>query len=643
MEIRDRLIVCVCLAVFVVACEKSGDKKSADAEAPTEEKKSSAKSKESGDRDEESSGGGSAAEITAEADLPEPTKVEGGDCEEPKKLTGLKGHTVLTAGSGGCYFVDEVLRLKGDDKRLTVEPGVTVKFGEDAGIVIRKAGLEVEGTSDKPVVFTGMREVPGFWKGILVRESDKPANTLRHARIEYGGKDSTFDGVRPAGLMFDDYHGKSSFTVRDTTITHAEGYGLYAETAIDLEFADNELTANKKGVARIDPANIGDLDSSTTYEGNEQDRVFVEGGKLKGHEATWPGIGVPYVVESNVRLKKDSAITVQSGATFKFAENTGFAVRESRLEATGTSDAPIRFTGKRDVRGFWRGLVVRESDSVDNLLEHVTISYAGADNTFDGVEPAAVMFDDYHGGIGFEVTNSTFSHSGGYGVYAEQGTDLTFGNNDVTKNRKGAVRAHPAVVGALDGASTYSGNEKDRVHVKGAKMKGVEATWPAIDVPYVLEGTVRVRKDSFLTLSPGVTVTFAEQTGLVVRRSKLKAEGTAEEPIRFAGMRETAGFWRGIVFRQSTSIDNILRHVTIAHAGSSPNFDGVKPAALMLDDYHGPVEVSVGHLAVEASGGAGLHIEDETKLKSEDCSTVTVDGNPEVSEKSLPLEKACGS
>ena len=637
MRVRVTVVAAICLSLLALTACKSEEK--------TEDEASAEKAKQEETADEKKEGAAKAdekkADLTEEADLPEPTTVEGGECDKPKKLTGLEQHTVLSAKGGGCFLIDETLRLKGDDKKLAIEPGVTLKFAENAGLVVRKAAIEAKGTADKPIVLTGQRETPGFWKGIVVRESDRPGNVLEHVEITYAGSDSTFDGVEPAALMFDDYHGKSAFAIRNSTISHAEGHGLYVEANTDLEFANNTLTDNQAGAARVAPAAIGELDAETTYAGNDHDRVTVGGGTVKDHEATWPGIDVPYEVLDTIRVRKDSFITIEPGATFTFAENKGMVFRRSRLKAVGKKDAPIRWTGTREVEGFWGGIVLRQTDSIDNKLEFVEVSYAGADDTFDGVQPAAVMFDDYHGKSSFAVHKSTFSHSAGYGLYIEEKTDLDFAQNTMTKNKKGAMRIHPAVVGMLDAESTYSGNAEDRVHVIGATVEEREATWPAIDVPYEVEETVRFRKGSFLTLAPGTTIEFAEKQGMVFRRSKFKAEGTADEPILLTGVREAPGFWGGVVFRQTDSIDNILKHVTVEYAGASNAFDGVEPAGLMFDNYHGPISFEVADVTVRHSGGAGLHLEKKVALESEDCGSVALDADPAVSEKSQPFEQVC--
>ena len=634
-----------CSALALTACESDketeGDQKAEAEKAEAPDKPDKPDKKEGTAADKPPADKPKAAELTEAAAPEEATTVAGGACDEPKKLTGFDTKTVLSAKEGGCFLIDKVLELRGKDKKLFIEPGVTLKFTENAGLSIRQAALVAQGTADEPIVMTGQREMPGFWKGIVVRQSDRPDNRLEHVQIKYAGNDSTFDGVQPAALMFDDYHGKTSFAVHNTTISDSEGHGLYVENNTDLNFAGNTLTGNKEGAARVEPAALGQLDAATTYSGNENDRVVVSGGTIKEHEATWPGLDVPYEVIESITVRDGSFITVQPGATFKFGENQGMSLRKSRLSAVGTKEQPITWTATRQVEGFWKGIVFREADSIDNKLQHVVVSYAGAENTFDGVKPAGVMFDDYHGKSSFVIEQSTFSYSAGYGLYVEEDTELDFAANTLTKNKMGAAYLHPAVVGALDAESTYAGNKEDRVHVSGATVKGVEATWPAIDVPYVVEETIVFRDGSFLTLAAGTTLKFAENQGLSLRDAKLKAEGTADKPILLTGTREAAGFWKGLILRETSSIDNVLAHVTVAYAGATQTFDGVEPAGVMFDNYHGPISFRVSNLTVRDSGGAGLHLEKKVTLKSDDCATVTLP-DPPVTEKSQPFEEVCG-
>ena len=78
-----------------------------------------------------------------------------------------------------------------------------------------------------------------------------------------------------------------------------------------------------------------------------------------------------------------------------------------------------------------------------------------------------------------------------------------------------------------------------------------------------------------MTLSPGTTLEFSQNTGLLVDTGQLVADASEGDPIRFIATNgETlAGYWKGIGYTSSFSTSNVLRNVEIAHAGSS-GWDG---------------------------------------------------------------------
>ncbi len=70
---------------------------------------------------------------------------------------------------------------------VTVEPGARLEFRQGYGINVEEGGsLTAEGSANKPVIFTGQEEAPGFWDGITFM-SRSPHNVIRNAVITYAG------------------------------------------------------------------------------------------------------------------------------------------------------------------------------------------------------------------------------------------------------------------------------------------------------------------------------------------------------------------------------------------------------------------------------------------------------------------------
>jgi hypothetical protein len=636
MNCRTFLYLMLSATVALAGC-KSGDE---EAEEPAAEAETAEEDDESGE-----SGAPAApekSELTAKSAEGDATVAKGAECDAPVELADLDKNTVLSAEGGGCFLVKRDLQIRGADASLVIEPGVTIKFAENAGLTISKASIVAKGTQAKPIVLTGERETPGFWKGVVVLNSARTENVLEHVRIDFAGNDNTFGSVEPAALMFDSRYGKTNLKIHNSEFSNSGTHGLYVEHDTELDFANNTLTKNKSGAAKVDPDIIGQLDDESTYAGNEVDEVTVMGRKITKLETTWPAIDAPYRVTGDISIEDDAFVTIEPGARFNFDENTGLKLHKARLNAAGTEAKPIIFTGAREVPGFWKGVLVSSSDSIDNALEHVAIRYAGASKTYGSVEPAALMFDNRYGKSTFKIHNTELSNSAAHGLYVEHNIELDFANNTLTKNKAGAAMVDPELLGQLDAASTYAGNSTDEVTVRSRTIKNVETTWPGIDAPYRFTGDVTIGDDSFVTIAPGASFKFDENTGLRVHKAKLMAKGTAEEPITFSGSRAAKGFWKGIGITSSASIDNAFEHVVIEHAGSSKNFGSVEPAGLMFDSRYGQISYSLDNLTVRDST-AGLYIEDNVELKSGDCATIKLEGEPKVTEKSKKLEDVCKS
>lgn len=630
--------MCVVVAATVGVSGCKSDKKDESAEAQE------AQSEATADKQPEAAPAAAAKtekpNLTAKTDATEATVAKGGACDAPVELAKLDKKTVLSADGGGCFLVKHDLTVSGPQSSLTIEPGVTVKFAENAGLRIDKGALVAKGTAAKPIVLTGEREVPGYWKGVAVRGSEHTNNVIDHAKITYAGNDNNYGHVKPAALMFDNHWGKVSFTVHNTELTHSAGHGLYAEEGVQLDFAVNKLTENKAGAAFIAPEMIGQLDDESTYTGNETDEVTVWGRGFEKLEATWPGIGVPYHVTGDVTIGEGSFVKIAPGATFTFDENTGLGLDKGKLAAEGSAQAPIVLTGAREVAGFWKGVRVRGSDSMDNRLDHVAIRFAGAPKTFGHVKPAALMFDNHWGKVSFAISNTELSHSAGHGLYAEDGVELDFAANKLTENKAGAALIAPEIIGQLDAKSTFAGNEADEVTVWGRGFENVEATWPGIDAPFHITGDVSIGEGSFVKVEPGAVFEFDENTGLTIDKGKFAAKGSSEKPITFKGARSVAGIWKGLRMRGTSSIDNILAHVVVEDAGAPQNFGHVQPAALMFDDHWGHVSFALADLTVRNSQ-AGLYVENDVTLDVDDCSTLHIEADPKFAPKSKALDSFC--
>lgn len=106
-----------------------------------------------------------------------------------------------------------------EGSRLTVEPGVEVRFDESTPLTAYGA-LQAIGTPAQPITFTGTTQQPGWWRGIWVDGGgDQPNESvvLEHVTIEYGGENQANLNLHDARVR-----------VSQSTIRYSGGDGVYA-------------------------------------------------------------------------------------------------------------------------------------------------------------------------------------------------------------------------------------------------------------------------------------------------------------------------------------------------------------------------------------------------------------------------------
>ncbi|VAX02594.1 Chitinase, partial [hydrothermal vent metagenome] len=267
-----------------------------------------------------------------------------------------------------------------------------------------------------------------------------------------------------------------------------------------------------------------------------------------------------YKVPNGISVNSPAQLTINPGVRLEFAAGTRLEVNTgASLYAVGTAAEPILFTtGGEELPGYWAGILFWNSNSLNNQLDYVTIEY-GVDN-IDTYATSPVR-------LNIKNTTSRYASNLGMGLYGSSVILDAFEKNILTLNDR-PVSLPAERVGALGGDSQYIGNTDDRIHVFNADVSTAQ-TWQKQDVPYYLSSSAIYDIDAALTLEAGVSLTFNLDSGLSVNSSgSLKAIGTAAEPILFTtGGEELPGYWAGILFWNSNSLNNQLDYVTVEYAG----------------------------------------------------------------------------
>ncbi|MEM6925946.1 MAG: right-handed parallel beta-helix repeat-containing protein [Myxococcota bacterium] len=126
---------------------------------------------------------------------------------------------------------------------LTVEAGAEVVLEESAGIGVYNDGfLNAVGTAARPIVFRGLTDIPGFWRGIHT-ETDTSSNELTHVTLRNAGRTYVYCCNVPAALLVR----AGTMTVTESTITDNDGCGVSVSAGALLTESGNAFARNEDG------------------------------------------------------------------------------------------------------------------------------------------------------------------------------------------------------------------------------------------------------------------------------------------------------------------------------------------------------------------------------------------------------------
>jgi hypothetical protein len=283
-----------------------------------------------------------------------------------------------------------------------------------------------------------------------------------------------------------------------------------------------------------------------------------------------PNAPIDYIVSCVSQVRAN--LIVEPGVVIAFTPDSGLILREnvSSIQAVGTANKPIVFTGTQPTRGSWRGIFV-ESENSSNIMEFVTVSYGGGQAfNSNGDRGNVIVYAD--GAL--TLKNCTVINSQTSGLNAVyRNTRLTLQNNVFSGN------ANPLLINTVYATQTsatdnYSGNDLDRVLLYNYSAEFENSSvWKKVNVPYrVLNtGISGVNARGELTIEPGVTIEMSPGTEINIRDTGgLKMVGNAANPITIKGVSNTPGSWVGIKIDGTNPINEIA-FATISNAGEDPS------------------------------------------------------------------------
>ena len=479
-----------------------------------------------------------------------------------------------TISGDHCYQALSPLSV--NDGTLVVEAGAHISFGPNGSLNIASGGrLTAVGTADEPITFTSLDPVQ-LWRGIRFNGSASLDNRLEHVTLENGASGGWNGATYATAALY--LEGSSRLDVAASTISGSGGIGISATQDVELTVTGTTFAGNAIP-AWVHPEVAHAFASDNVFDGNDEQAVRVAFGNTDAlrTDATWAALGVPYDVQT--RMFVEASLTILPGATLRFEADVSMIVRnDGVLNAIGTAEDPIGFTGVEALPGYWKGIQIATA-SASNILDRVFVEYGGG-SAWTGDSDSRAMID-LEGNSRLLITRSTLRYSDHYALWVPAGGNISgFEDNVVERNGRTMV-VHPNRVGEIGGGNSFVDNDEQLVRVSFGNTDALEdeQTWLGQDVPYLV--TVRTFVEGPLTIEAGAVVYFAQDASLIVREDgSLAAEGTADQPVVFSGAEALSGYWKGLEFG-TVSANNLLSNVVLEYAGSEGWFGGSDSVATL--------------------------------------------------------------
>ncbi len=280
---------------------------------------------------------------------------------------------------------------------------------------------------------------------------------------------------------------------------------------------------------------------------------------------TFPA-GCKLTLNEGLVVDEGATLTIEAGAKLSFGSGRMLHVLKGKLVARGTEKEPIALTSaaKTPSAGDWIGVAFSPDVTAGNVMDRVTIEFAGNSNRFGTGVEAAVGIDGVQSGR-ITITNCTFRKNKGVAVHslAETASFAKLDGNLVQDSVKHSLELHANTLGSVGAA-----NKLDKpVRIEGRVL--TTQSWPKLDQPLVI-GALEIgpdKGDATLTIAPTTTLKMEQGVGIHVGLHE-GSGGLVAKNVVFTSAAATpaAGDWSGISFAHHTSA-SVLDGSTIEYAG----------------------------------------------------------------------------
>lgn len=325
------------------------------------------------------------------------------------------------------------------------------------------------------------------------------------------------------------------------------------------------------------------------------------------------GEEVDYIIDCPVEISQ-GVLTLEPGVTVQFkGTGSGIVVTgNGGFKAAGTAQAPIRLTSDAKQPGSWSGVMIA-SNNVENVLEYVTIQYAGSKSSESIAGNPSVSLALVGTDARLKMSHSTVRDGNGYGLIVEEdilASQTSFTNNEFVDNTSYPVGLRFSTLDLLNSSNKFGSKSSDFAQItvlEAEKSVTTDKTFKNLGLPYRIVGMIE-QAGGLLKIDPGVTLIFDTGAGIQQTSRSVRFEfvGAPSQPIVMRGKQEGRGVWTGI--HVTSGAANQIRFANISGGGST--MLGASPDAfgnIVLDTYsYQDGNLGVYDCKLEKSGGHGI-------------------------------------
>lgn len=342
------------------------------------------------------------------------------------ELTPGSANTVLNFIKLGVPWLWVSNASNGRSAATIVQPGTEIVFSQGSGWgfgFFTNGSLTVSGLANDMVIFRGLEDTRGYWRGIQLDTVDS-ANRIEYLELSNAGSNGSGRCLSINGSV-------SRFS--DSTIRSCEGYALSVQTdATNIEnFTNNMLTDSEAPMKFRSTSPLPVFaDTTSMYGGNDRDEIDVIGTCSSTCDIgafTMEDLGIPITVTDGQTFANGDVIQINNrnyieGGEYIFEDN---AILESNGAnfGLGSSTGSLTLSGQFASPGSWLGVRIKGATGFANEIRNVTISDAGArEVTVSGFEGFYSMVIENNVRLNV-IDGLTIENGNGAGIYV--GSNVT--------------------------------------------------------------------------------------------------------------------------------------------------------------------------------------------------------------------------